>query len=158
MVSIQRIDAAATANVPDLDSVVKRTGDDGISACVEVQAHNFCGVAEERVDLLPRLHIPEFGGVVHGTSGNQAAMRVEGQADNLRGVASKCVVQLARFCVPQARCFVKRASDNLITIGVVEGNGVHNVAVAFQGEQLISGGGVPDFACTVVTTRDELVA
>lgn len=52
----------------------------------------------------------------------------------------------------------ERTSDDLVSVGVVERNGIHHVSVALEREQLISRYGVPDLAGAVVAACDEFVA
>lgn len=48
------------------------------------------------------------------------------------------------------------AGDDFVSVGVVEGDGVHDIPVTLQGEQLVSGDCVPDLASPVVGACDEL--
>lgn len=51
----------------------------------------------------------------------------------------------------------ERSSDNFISVRIIKGNSVYDVSVAFQSQQLVARDGVPHFACSIVTSRDELV-
>lgn len=48
--------------------------------------------------------------------------------------------------------------NDLVTVGVIEGDRVYDVPMAFKREQLITGDRVPDLASAVITASDELVA
>lgn len=52
-------------------------------------------------------------------------------------------------------CLVETSRGNLVAIGIVEGQAVNHVFVAFQGELLLARQSVPHFAASVVTPRDE---
>ena len=43
----------------------------------------------------------------------------------------------------------------LLPKGIVEGDGVDHIAVAFKGVELLSGCSVPDFARSIIAARDE---
>lgn len=51
----------------------------------------------------------------------------------------------------------ERTSDNLITIGIIESNGIDHVSVTLERQQLITSDGVPHFASSVITTSDKLI-
>jgi hypothetical protein len=53
------------------------------------------------------------------------------------------VVQLASVGIPELARFVKRSSDNLITVRVIERYGIHDVLVTLKGEHVLAGIRVP---------------
>lgn len=59
---------------------------------------------------------------------------------------------------PLTHSLTERTRNDLVSIRVIEGNGVHHIPMSLQSEQLVSSDGVPDLAGAVVTARDELVA
>ena len=60
--------------------------------------------------------------------------------------------------VPDFARFVEAAGNNFVAERIVESDGIHHVLVAFKGEQLLAGVGVPYLACAVVATGDETVS
>lgn len=73
-------------------------------------------------------------------------------------MAPQSVVQLARLGIPHFASLVKRACDHLIAIRVVERDGVDDVFVALERQQLLPSVGVPNFAGAIVGASDETIA
>ena len=48
--------------------------------------------------------------------------------------------------------------NDLVSVGIIECDGVHDVSVAFQGQQFVTSNCVPYFASTIITASNELVA
>lgn len=65
---------------------------------------------------------------------------------------------LASLRVPDARGFVEGASHNAVSEGVVEGDGIDNVPVTGEGEELITGHRIEHLTRTIVRPSDEFVA
>ena len=73
-------------------------------------------------------------------------------------MAPQSVVQLARLGIPHFASLVKRACDHLIVIRFVERDGVDDVFVALERQQLLPSVGVPNFAGAIVGASDETIA
>jgi hypothetical protein len=52
---------------------------------------------------------------------------------------------------------VKRPRDDLVSVRVVECNGIHHILVAFQGQLFIARLSVPHLACAIIAARDEAI-
>lgn len=57
----------------------------------------------------------------------------------------------------EEECMAWRTCDDLVPIGIVERDRIHHIPMAFQGQQLVSGDGIPYFTCTIIRSCDELV-
>lgn len=62
---------------------------------------------------------------------DHSAVRIERQADNFCSMSTIGVKQLSALCVPQLACLVEGARDDLVSVRVVEGDGVDHVAMPF---------------------------
>ena len=65
---------------------------------------------------------------------------------------------LPRLSVPDPRSFVEGSCDDFVAERVVERDRVHDIFVAFEGQQLLACVGVPHLAGAVVRSRDKAVA
>lgn len=151
------MDASAVPNIPDLDGVVEAARDNSLAVRVKVKTDDLGSVSQQSMQTISSLHVPEARRVVHATGGDHSAVRVEGKTHNFRRMSTIRVVQLAGLRIPQLTSLVKRSSDDLIAVGIVEGYCIHDVSVALEGQQLIPSNGVPNFACSVVTSGDEFI-
>ena len=157
-VPLERVHAPATSHVPHAAVVVKPAGADLVPGGVEAEGDDLRGVTHESARLHSFLHVPELRGVVHGAGGDDRALRVETEADNLAGVAAEGVVTLAAVRVPELARLIEAARDDLITVRVIERDGVHHVLVPLQRVNLLSGVRVEHLARPVVAPGDELIA
>ena len=157
MVTGEGVNAPTGADLPDLHGVIKRAGDDQQTRGVEVERNDLRGMPEQCVELAPPLHVPQLGSVVHRPRRHNGALRVEREADDLRRVPHKRVVQLPRLCVPQLRRLVERSGNDLVPKWIIERNGIDDVLVPLESEQLIAARRRPDLARSIVAPRDELV-
>lgn len=114
MVARKRVDAPTAADVPDLDRVVERAGDDALALRVKVQTHDLRRVPKERVELLSGLDVPELRSVVHRARGNDRALRIERQTHDFGRVAAVRVVELPSLGAPELARLVERPRDDLV--------------------------------------------
>mmetsp|Transcript_11960 Transcript_11960/g.44456 ORF Transcript_11960/g.44456 Transcript_11960/m.44456 type:complete len:301 (-) Transcript_11960:16-918(-) len=137
--------------------MIEASRDDALALGVEVERDDLRRVAQEVVQAFAGLDVPQSRRVVHRSGGNHGALRVKGQADDLRRVPAERVEQLAFLRVPQLGRLVEAARHDLVSIRVVEGDGVHHVPMALQGQQLVAGHGVPNLARPIIAPGDKLV-
>lgn len=152
------MNAFSSHYIPDFSSVVETGGHELVTIGIEVETDDLSLVSLKVKQLFAVLHVPEFCRVVHRTCGHQKPVRVETQTHDLHAVAFQRVHHLTGVCVPNLGGFVEGPSHYEVAEGVVEGHRVDHVLVLFQVEQLVACLGVPHLACSVVGTRNELVA
>eukprot|EP00760_Papus_ankaliazontas_P027369 PhM_4_TR329/c0_g1_i1/m.10261 len=145
------------AYVPYFRGVVEGTGDYHVAVRVEVECDDLRGVPQQRVRLLPRLCIPELCRVVHGAGRNKRALGVEAKTHNLCQVPAERVEALAVLRVPHLTRLVEGTGDDAVAEWVVEADGVDDVLVAFEAEQLVARQRIPHLTRAVVRPRDELI-
>ena len=85
--ALEREQALAGADIPDLCRVVERGSHQAITIRIEVKRNNLSMVPFQAENFLTSLHVPQLGGVVHGSRGYKHAVRVEREADDLHLVA-----------------------------------------------------------------------
>ena len=73
-------------------------------------------------------------------------------------MAFQSMVPLAGGRVPDFSFSVEGSGHDFVAVGVVKSHRVHDVGVLIEGEQLLTGDGVPDLAGSVVGACDEFVS
>ena len=111
-VALQYANAESCSRVPDSGRVVERAGEQLVAVSIEMQTHDFSGVACEGTQRLARFDVPELGGVVlrkshHRSSREQEPVGVEVEADDLCSVASKGVIAAPVVGVPNLGCSIE---------------------------------------------------
>ena len=85
-------------------------------------------------------------------------MWIEAKTDDFHIMSLKGMHHLSIVSVPYLSCFIEGACHNQISEWVVEGHGIDNILVFFEGKKLISCLCIPNFASSIIGTGNEFCA
>lgn len=157
VVSSKRFDAVASADVPELASLVDRACDSVLACEVKLGARQLARVSGQSVNALASVYIPNLCSVVERTCEYRVAVGVELQADDFGGVSLESVYFLARLDVPDLRSSVHRPCCQKVSIRVErESDNLH--CVANESVQKVASVAVPQFCSPVKRSRHDFVS
>lgn len=176
MMTRKRIYASSTSYVPYFDRMIERSSDNSLTLSVEIQTDYFCSMTSQRMKILAAFNVPQSSSVVHRTGCNNCSLRIECQTDNFGRVSTEGMIQLSRFRIPKLACLIEGSGYYFIAtykiqqdqrihwtackdlpVRIIECDGVDNIFMPFQREQLVTALSIPYFTCSIIASRYKLI-